>query len=483
MGLFSKKHTSPSGYFNADGSNSDNEDTANLDSAATRLGQPGRRSAEMHGTEAREREGGTGEVKEATRERETGEEAAPVAGARDDKEHSHIGHQHNAGMSGAGAGAAAAATGAAAASSTPQTTPPSTASARKPVPRASLDSTSSATHSAAAPTSPTVKETSAPPKHRHRVSLSKDAVLSAEEARRAAHEHQYLEPVVHERRHIHEVEEVERRRTVDRHVHHVQHHVQPLLDERHLEVVHSYREVPVNHIEESHAATAADKALLARLNAQTASTYTVVPHERVRVDKGETQVIENVVHHYHVIVQPVWQRDLHEYYRLTSDFSSATAPPSAATNGAYVNSASPAAQGAGAAHHVPLTPSMHGAPVRTGSTLVPDTDGATYEVQYVNREPVVPGRAGEGFTDGGMSSHTFSSTAPLAHPHASQTVGGALPSAKEHFPAGAHGVGVHEATGVRGQTQPQPQGQGEMQMRAHDLGTIERGVAEMGVAK
>ncbi|GAA5979856.1 hypothetical protein JCM11641_002721 [Rhodosporidiobolus odoratus] len=132
--------------------------------------------------------------------------------------------------------------------------------------------------------------------HGHK--LAKDAILNVEEAKRAEHDHQYLEAVVHERHHIHEVEEVERHRVVDRHVHHVQHHVQPLLDERHLEVVHSYRQVPVSHIEESHAATGADRALLARLNAQSASTYTVVPHERVRLDKGETQVHENVIHHY-----------------------------------------------------------------------------------------------------------------------------------------------------------------------------------------
>jgi hypothetical protein len=115
-----------------------------------------------------------------------------------------------------------------------------------------------------------------------------------------------------ERRHIHEVEEVERVRTVDRHVHHVQTHVQPLVDERHLEEVLSYREVPVTHIEERHANSAEEEALLKRLNAQSISTYTVVPHDRVKVDRGETVVTENVIHHYHTIVQPVWQRDLHE---------------------------------------------------------------------------------------------------------------------------------------------------------------------------
>lgn len=119
-----------------------------------------------------------------------------------------------------------------------------------------------------------------------------------------------------ERRHIHQVEEIERHRVIDRHVHHVQHHVQPLVDERHLEVVHSYREVPVTHVEESHANTAEEKALLARLNAQSISTYTIVPHERVTVDKGETQVVENVIHH----VRPPSR--LSSHHRLTC-FSSA----------------------------------------------------------------------------------------------------------------------------------------------------------------
>ncbi|PRQ70041.1 hypothetical protein AAT19DRAFT_11694 [Rhodotorula toruloides] len=209
-----------------------------------------------------------------------------------------------------------------------------------------------------------IKEHALPPGHHH-AQPKTDAVLTEEQARTAEHDHKYLQPVVHERRHIHQVEEIERHRVIDRHVHHVQHHVQPLVDERHLEVVHSYREVPVTHVEESHANTAEEKALLARLNAQSISTYTIVPHERVTVDKGETQVVENVIHHYHTIVQPVWQRDLHEYYRLNSMM----APP----------------------------------PPREGHRLVADEreevggESTRYEVEFVNREPVFHGvHAGHG---------------------------------------------------------------------------------------
>ncbi|GAA5927442.1 hypothetical protein JCM10213_003471 [Rhodosporidiobolus nylandii] len=332
---------------------------------------------------------------------------------------------------------------------------------RKPIPRASVDSTASplAAGVGAAAAGAHVREHAQPPAagegHGHHRGLSKEAVLSEEDAKRAEHDHQYLEPVVHERRHVHEVEEVERHRVVDRHVHHVQHHVQPLLDERHLEVVHSYREVPVTHIEESHAATAADKALLARLNAQSASTYTIVPHERVRVDMGETQVTENVVHHYHTIVMPVWQRDLHEFYRLHSDFSPATLPTGVANN------ASPAVQAGMVPAQAP--PSMMGPPQREGFKQVRDGESATYEVEYVNREPVVPGKAvTTGLGQQGAHQNHLSSS------HTGTTVGGDVPSAREHYPIGAQGIAVREAVSSNA-----------------GMGGLERGVKDMelGVAK
>ncbi|BGP29694.1 hypothetical protein JCM10296v2_001433 [Rhodotorula toruloides] len=256
-----------------------------------------------------------------------------------------------------------------------------------------------------------IKEHALPPGHHHAQPKS-DAVLTEEQARTAEHDHKYLQPVVHERRHIHQVEEIERHRVIDRHVHHVQHHVQPLVDERHLEVVHSYREVPVTHVEESHANTAEEKALLARLNAQSISTYTIVPHERVTVDKGETQVVENVIHHVHTIVQPVWQRDLHEYYRLNSNFSPETVINRGGASTA-INNASPAAQAGynpssyASVSHPPgatvVPPSVAGPsmmappPPREGHRLVADEreevggESTRYEVEFVNREPVFHG--------------------------------------------------------------------------------------------
>ncbi|GAA5903159.1 hypothetical protein JCM6882_006981 [Rhodosporidiobolus microsporus] len=513
MGLFShnKKHTSPSGFFTTDESDAHHKQRTASDSprksTSSTTDEPrtsadaGRKSVDA----AREEraEGGSkvgaaaagagtaaaaasrGSHDKAEEERES---ALPLTGtgAAGGRETSHIG--------GAEAVPTGVPPGAAAAPSAPSTTQdvgmsaapaPAAAAAtsasmssRKPVPRASLDSAHSTTTSGAG-----VGEQL--PKHghghgHHSLTLSKDAILDAEQAKRAEHDHRYLEAVVHERRHVHEVEEVERHRVVDRHVHHVQHHVQPLLDERHLEVVHSYREVPVMHVSESHASSPADAALLARLNAQSASTYTVVPHERVVIDKGETQVVQNVINHYHSIILPVWQKDLHEYYRLASDF---TSPPTAPSS--HPNTASPSVQ-AGA---VPLQPSMMGpAQPREGHMLVPDHGkaAATYEVEYVNREPVVPGR---GVADGfggaavagkGHSHHHASSSLTHPHSHIPATVGGDAPSAAEHYPAGAQGVPVREATGLSGMqgTQGAQDAQGARAMEG-----MERGVEQLGVAK
>ncbi|GAA5872423.1 hypothetical protein JCM1840_006059 [Sporobolomyces johnsonii] len=233
-----------------------------------------------------------------------------------------------------------------------------------------------------------LRETAAAP-HTHHEMSEGDKVLSPEDASRAEHDHKYLEPVVHERRHVHTVEELERHRTVERHVHHVQHHVQPILEELHAEEVHLFRETPVSHIEENHASTDEDCALLARLNVGPGTT-TVIPHERVVVDKGETMVTEHIIHHVHHIVMPVWQRDLHEYFRLNPANPSAPAPyatsytgPSSLGTPYYPNPASPAVQtgggvGGSVPSHVP----------KAGNVLVP-VQGSKYEVEYVNREPVV----------------------------------------------------------------------------------------------
>ncbi|GJN88200.1 hypothetical protein Rhopal_001165-T1 [Rhodotorula paludigena] len=330
----------------------------------------------------------------------------------------------------AGAAAATAPSAHATAAATPEPahaqSQPLPAGAAAPAPFSSSAPRGLASAGGEAPTH--IRETAAAP-HGHHEQPRHDAVLSEEQAKLAQHDHKYLQPVVHERRHIHEVEEVERHRVVDRHVHHVQHHVQPLLDERHLEVVHSFREVPVTHVEENHASTDEDRRLLARLNAQSVSSYTVVPHERTRIDKGETQVTENVVHHYHTIVMPVWQRDLHEFYRLNSNFSPETmiTPSGAPLSSSAYNPASPPVQGAFAtashppgARIVPGGPSLSGPPQpREGHKLVPDDrddvggESTRYEVEFVNREPVFA-----------QSHHRHGPTVVQPHAQQQQTVSG-----------------------------------------------------------
>ncbi|GAA5836515.1 hypothetical protein JCM11251_007099 [Rhodosporidiobolus azoricus] len=451
MGLFNKKQTSPSGYFTVD------ESDAHHPSKERKSSDSGRRKSMSTTSPRTSTSNDTSNAAAATRGAEAAKEqraeggsktAAALAGAKtaatekhDEKRESQVpltsaGRKETDHIDGANAVATGVPSGVTAPSSSTDrgSSLPATGAA------AATGLAAGAGARRAVP-SEHVHETAIPPKHGHHHSLSKDAILDEAEAKRAGHDHQYLEPVVHERRHVHEVEEVERHRVVDRHVHHVQHHVQPLLDERHLEVVHSYREVPMTHIQENHAATPADAALLARLNAQSASTYTVVPHERVVIDKGETQVVQNVINHYHTIVLPVWQRDLHEYYRLSSTFP---LPPNAST----ANVASPSVQ-AGA---TPLTPSMLGpAQAREGHKLVPNHEkgAATYEVEFVNRQPVVPGKevvTGLGGADiVGGKGHSN-----LTHSHIPATVGGDAPSAAEHYPAGSQGVAVREATGLTG---------------------------------
>ncbi|GAA5978812.1 hypothetical protein JCM21900_002372, partial [Sporobolomyces salmonicolor] len=242
-----------------------------------------------------------------------------------------------------------------------------------------------------------LRESAAAP-HRHHEMSEGDKVLSPEDAKNAEHDHKYLEPVVHERRHIHTIEELERHRSVERHVHHVQHHVQPILDELHAEEVHLFRETPVTHIEEKHASTDEDRALLARLNVGPGTT-TVIPHERVVVDKGETMVTEHIIHHVHHIVMPVWQRDLHEYFRLNPANPSAPAPYATSYTGpsslgtSYCpnpnpNPASAAVQTGGSGIGVGGSVPSH--VPKEGNVLVP-VQGSKYEVEYVNRQPVAAG--------------------------------------------------------------------------------------------
>ncbi|GAA6020179.1 hypothetical protein JCM11491_005557 [Sporobolomyces phaffii] len=233
----------------------------------------------------------------------------------------------------------------------------------------------------------------------HHPGREKDSVLSEEDAKNAEHDHKYLQPVVHERLHRHHVEEIETHRTVARHVHHIQHHIQPIVDEQHAEEVHLFREVPVTTIKENHAMSAEDRALFERLNIG-AGTTTIIPHDKVVVNKGETMRTETIIHHVHHIVQPIWQRDLHEYFRLNptnpaqpAPYSSTyTGPGSLGTayypqaNAAAPNPASIAVQH-GQASSVGGSVPHSGAQVKEGHHLVP-IEGSRHEIHYVNREPV-----------------------------------------------------------------------------------------------
>ncbi|GAA5911191.1 hypothetical protein JCM8208_005754 [Rhodotorula glutinis] len=488
MGLFSHKDkTSPSGFFTVDQTPTDERSEADAirprtsTSSARSAGTGGRTSQDTtrHSSSTTGATAGAAAAAAgaagASRARTSHDGGAGSASPKVDQARSsgpltnevHSSPSRSSGLpAGAapGAAAAAAATHAHSSSSSPTVAPTSAREVNQPAPSSSASAglPSIQDQSAGLNRGATLKERSAAP-HSHHAQPGSDAVLSEEQAKLAEHDHKYLQPVVHERRHIHEVEELERHRVVDRHVHHVQHHVQPLVDERHLETVHSYREVPVTHVEEVHANTPDDRALLARLNAQSMSTYTVVPHQRVKVDRGETQVTENVVHHYHTIVMPVWQRDLHEFYRLNSNFSPASMLNS--TGGAAAshghaqqhNVASPSVQhGAfGSVSHppganvVPGGVSLMGPPqAREGHKLVPDSraeiggESTAYEVEYVNREPVFTSSATHPVQRHGQQPQQFQQ----------QQQGAGIPGAHARQSSLSSSGGRHARTSSLGQT-------------------------------
>lgn len=294
-----------------------------------------------------------------------------------------------------------------------------------------------------------IVETAHPP-HSH-PGREKDSVLSEADANAAEHDHKYLAPVTHERRHIHHIEEVERHRTVERHVHHIQHHIQPIRDEVHTEQVHAFREVPLTYIKENHAASAEDRALFERLNIGP-STTTIIPHDKVVVDKGETMRSEHIIHHVHHIVQPIWQRDLHEYFRLNPTNSAAPAPyttsytgPSALGSAYYPESSSatvvpnPASIATQHGHASSTSGSVPHSAVKPGHGLVP-IEGSRHEINYVNREPshVLPLGRSEIFPT--RSHHDGSTVVPAAagHPLTSTSAHGtALPTAAAGNTVGA----------------------------------------------
>ena len=126
---------------------------------------------------------------------------------------------------------------------------------------------------------------------------------------------QHLAPVVHQTHYRHEIEELFRQREHHIHQHHIQHHVQPVLDVEHAtEQLHA-RIAPETTVREAHANTEKDAALLRSVAGNYKDTFTQSPIERQIVDKGEA-VREIVHHHIHNVVQPVIQRDTHEYHRI-----------------------------------------------------------------------------------------------------------------------------------------------------------------------
>jgi len=126
---------------------------------------------------------------------------------------------------------------------------------------------------------------------------------------------QHLAPVVHQHHYRHEIEELLREREHHIHQHHIQHHVQPVLESEYLtEQIHS-RVVPATTIREVHANTDKDAALMRAVAGTPKDTFSQAVTDRSVVDKGET-VREIVHHHIHNIVQPIIEKDIHEYHRI-----------------------------------------------------------------------------------------------------------------------------------------------------------------------
>ena len=149
-------------------------------------------------------------------------------------------------------------------------------------------------------------------KHGHDVSNSKHLDLSSGKVDQDV---QHLAAVTHETHQRHEVEEVQRQREHERHVHHIQHHVQPVVDSEHsAEKVHS-KIHPVTRVQETHASTDKDAALLTSVAGKHKDEYTEAPLHRQVVDKGEL-VNESIHHHVHNVVQPIIEKDSHEYHRI-----------------------------------------------------------------------------------------------------------------------------------------------------------------------
>ncbi|KAJ1018985.1 hypothetical protein NDA16_004788 [Ustilago loliicola] len=149
-------------------------------------------------------------------------------------------------------------------------------------------------------------------KHGHDVSLNKHLDLNNGKVEQDV---QHLAAVTHRTHQHHEVEEVVREKEHERHVHHIQHHTQPVLDSEHsAEQIHQQIH-PVTKVHETHASTDKDAALLTSVAGKHTDTYAEAPVHRQVVDKGE-RVKEQIHHHIHNVVQPIIEKDTHEYHRI-----------------------------------------------------------------------------------------------------------------------------------------------------------------------
>lgn len=126
---------------------------------------------------------------------------------------------------------------------------------------------------------------------------------------------QHLAAVTHRTHQRHEVEEVMREKEHHRHVHHIQHHTQPVLDTEHSAEQLHQKLHPTTKVHETHASTDKDAQLLTSVAGKHTDMYAEAPTHRQIVDKGE-KVKEHIHHHIHNVVQPVIEKDTHEYHRI-----------------------------------------------------------------------------------------------------------------------------------------------------------------------
>lgn len=149
-------------------------------------------------------------------------------------------------------------------------------------------------------------------KHGHDVSVDKHLDLTNGEVNQDV---QHLAAVTHHTHQRHEVEEVVREKEHHRHIHHIQHHTQPVIDTEHAAEQHHQKVHPVTKVHETHASTDKDATLLTSVAGQHSDKYAEAPVHRQVIDKGE-KVKEHIHHHIHNVVQPIIQKDTHEYHRI-----------------------------------------------------------------------------------------------------------------------------------------------------------------------